>query len=216
MRLPQGRSMLAGITDRTGNFETVRAHLPSLCRFVLAEQVHGAGLASIEIPHAPIERVPGCDALVTSLPHVALVIQTADCLPLYAWDPVQQIAALAHVGWRGLAKELPIRLVSFLSTRYQSRPEHLRAAFGPAIRACCYEVGQEFEARFPSWIRREGTRRTMDLIGCATAQLQAAGIRAGRITDTGLCTACEPARWYSVRRGAQAEERLLSFIVIRS
>ncbi|MBI3087519.1 MAG: polyphenol oxidase family protein [Candidatus Omnitrophica bacterium] len=235
MRLPQGRVMLAGVTDRIGGFDALRAQLPSIRRFVLAEQVHGAGLTSIETPQPPLERIPGCDALTTSLPGAALVIQTADCLPLYVWDPGQQIAALAHVGWRGLAAQLPVRLVSFLGTRYQSRPERLRAAWGPAIRACCYEVGQEFDARFPAWIRHDGTRRTMDLIGCAAAQLRAAGIRAGRITDAGVCTACDSpgerrgvilserseskgdtARWHSVRRGAQPEERLLSFIAIRA
>lgn len=216
MPLPRGRRLFAGVTDRSGSLEALRAQAPFVRTFVLAEQVHGAGLASIETPRPSLQRIPGCDALVTSLSDTALVIQTADCLPLYVWDPVQQIAGVAHVGWRGLAKQLPGRLVGLLRTRYQSRPEDLRLAFGPAIRACCYEVGRELEERFPAWIRDDGGRRTMDLLGCAAAQLRAAGIRAGRIADAGLCTACDAARWHSVRRGARPEQRMLSFIVIRS
>lgn len=159
--------------------------------------------------------VAGCDALVTSRSHVALIIRTADCVPLYMWDAVKRVVGLAHVGWRGMVKALPMRLAAFLKDHYHSRPDDLWWGIGPAIRACCYEVGQEFEPRFGQFVRTaRGGRRTCDLAGVAIEQLRRCGMRMAQVLDAGVCTACHAERWFSVRREGDATGRLHSFIMI--
>ena len=88
-------------------------------------------------------------------------------------------------------------------------------AIGPGIRACCYEVGPEFESRFGSFVQVKGNRRTCDLIGAALAQLRRGGVAAASIIDCQQCTACNASRWFSIRREGQTTGRLLSFIAIR-
>jgi len=214
-RLPHGAPLIAGVTDRSGNLESLRTQVAFARGFVQAEQVHRTSLTAIDSPNPPVNPIPGCDGLTTRLPGLMLVIRTADCLPIVVWDPIQQVIGLAHVGWRGLASRLPMRLMSFLRHVYHSRPADLWVGIGPSIRACCYEVGKEFEERFGSFVTEMNGRLRCDLIGCATQQLLATGVRPSRLLDCGQCTACHPTRWYSVRRDGTTCGRLLSFVVIR-
>lgn len=207
--------VVAGITDRTGEPMAVLQELCKPAVTVRAEQVHGASIACIERRLEPEQVLAGCDALVTALPGVALFIRTADCLPLFFADPARGVIGLAHAGWRGLAADLPARMVAAFQHAYHSRPEDLRVAIGPAIRPCCYEVGAEFEERFSGFVRDEGGRRSCDLIGAATEQLRRAGVRPGQVLDTRHCTACERERWFSLRHEGQETGRMTSFIMVR-
>lgn len=207
-----GAGIDAGTADR-------RLDLPSLAarwapaHVAQAAQVHGAALAVI-MGRAGAAPAAGCDALLTADPGTVLTIRTADCVPIFLADPGQRVVALAHAGWRGIAAGLPSRLVAAAWQWLNARPERLRAAIGPAIRACCYEVGPEFDGRFGPFLARRGGRRTCDLAAAAVAQLRQAGVREAAIRDSGVCTRCEE-RWYSTRREGQATGRLLSFIRLR-
>src|SRR5450631_3900063 len=66
---------------------------------VHAEQPHGNRAQAVYTPLGI--RVPDVDALVTSVPKLPLVIRVADCGPVYFYDPVRQIIAVAHSGRRG-------------------------------------------------------------------------------------------------------------------
>lgn len=209
--LPSSQAVRAGLIDRTGRLEALRGRAGCARGYVEAEQVHGASLAAVE-GALPAGAVAGCDALVTQTPQLTLVVRSADCLPIFLWDPVRRVVGVAHAGWRGVAKQLPARLVAFVQRAYRSRPGELWLAIGPAIRACCYDVGPEFERPFGPFLRRQGGRVTCDLVACATQQLVRAGVPPGHILDTGCCTACETDRWFSLRKEGERGGRLHSFI----
>ena len=204
--------VMAGLADRhadvTQMIRTMRAS-----SMVEAEQVHGASIALIGRSRTS-GVIAGCDALVTDVPGLALLVRTADCLPIFVTDPRRGIVAIAHAGWRGLAVSLPARLIAALRHSAQSRPEELHVALGPAIHACCYEVGEECSARFGRFVREAHGRRTCDLIGFAIDQLLGSGVPRERIVDSGFCTACDTGRWYSVRREGSGTGRLTSCIMI--
>jgi len=182
--------------------------------WVQAEQVHGGSVAVVE-RRAPAEPIPGCDALLTRWSNTALLIRTADCLPLFVCDPTRGAVGLAHLGWRGLRADLPQRLVAAFQHAVHSDPQDLIVALGPGIRACCYEVGAEFSEWFGPFVRTEGGRRVCDLAGAAMQQVRCAGVPAARILDCQHCTACEIDRWHSIRREGSGAGRLLSFIALR-
>ena len=212
LRLSSSRTVRAGIVDRSGSPEVLRSRVRFAGGYVEAEQVHGASLAAVERSSSPPDAVSGCDALVTQTPDLGLVIRSADCLPIFLWDPIRRVVGVAHAGWRGVARQLPGRLVAFVQRHYRSRPRELWFAIGPSVRACCYEVGPEFEKPFGPFLQRQGGRLTCDLVACAMQQLIRAGVAAGRILDTGSCTACETDRWFSLRKEGERGGRLLSFI----
>lgn len=180
-----------------------------------ADQVHGGSVAIVERCEGVGPTVPGCDALLTRVPGLALTVRSADCLPIFFADPSRGVIGIAHVGWRGLAVSLPARVVSALHDAYHSQASELQVALGPAIRACCYEVGEEFTARFGSFVSDRGGRRTCDLIGATRAQLLSCGVRPDRIVDSGRCTACDTQQWFSLRREGPTTGRLTALIVMR-
>ena len=209
-----GPSVVASVTTRDVGLDELLRMLPAGVRTAAAEQVHGSSVAAIGPAAAGMPPVPGCDALVTGTAGLALLIRTADCLPLFVADPGRRVVGLAHAGWRGLAGELPARLIAAFRHLYQSRPEDLRAAIGPAIRSCCYEVGPEFAERFGPFVQECRGRRTCDLIGVARDQLRRCGLRPDRVMDSGQCTACGTTRWFSLRREGPATGRMVSFILL--
>jgi len=214
--------VFAGITDRTLDAraflgELGEGRLPAplnrRLRVVQAEQVHGASIAVVGPQTTIDDPIPGSDALLTREPELVLVVRTADCLPLVLSDPAGGTVGIAHAGWRGLRQQLAVRLIQAASLGCGSRPSDLWVTIGPAVRACCYEVGRDFPADFGPFVRQVNGRLVCDLVACATDQLLRAGVRRTRIRDAAACTACEGGRWYSVRRDGESTGRLLSFVV---
>jgi hypothetical protein len=110
-------------------------------------------LAGSPAPQPAGGRLPEGDALLTDQPGVLLSVRIADCLPVLLADPRRRAVGAVHAGWRGALARIIEKAVGEMRRLFGSQPEHLRAAFGPSIRACCYEVGQEvvdaFCGRFP-------------------------------------------------------------------
>lgn len=212
-RWPWRGPVAAGVIDRTATLENLSDQLGHPA-FIHAEQVHGASIASVACQPGAALTIPGCDGLTTHQQHTALLIRSADCLPIIAWDPIRHVAGVIHAGWRGLKQQLPMRLVACLRQEYQSHPEQLWVGIGPAIRECCFEVGEEFRGMFGAFVRTRGSRVTCDLIGVASDQLRRSGIKPSRIADSRCCTACHTDRWFSARKEGRGTGRLLSFVMV--
>ncbi len=182
---------------------------------VWAEQVHGAESALVASRDRGHERA-GCDALVTRDRGVPLAIRTADCTPLFLYDPQQQVIGLAHVGWRGLAADLPTRVIRYFAQHVQSDPQQLVAGLGPAIRKCCYEVGPEVRAQLPEDCEDHAGRTVLDIPSGILRRLARAGLLSAHVHDGALCTACHVEQCYSVRREGAQTGRLLSLLMLRA
>ncbi|MBI3020591.1 MAG: peptidoglycan editing factor PgeF [Candidatus Omnitrophica bacterium] len=210
-----GGRVVAGLTDRQTDFARMMRHLEPPLTTVAAGQVHGGSVAMVGRYADTMGTVTGCDALLTPTPGVMLLARTADCLPIFFADPSRGIVGIAHAGWRGLVACLPARVVATFRHAYHSAVDTLHVAVGPAIRACCYEVGPELVEWFKPFVQDRGGRRTCDLVGAARAQLAQCGVRPDRILDSQRCTACETQHWYSLRRDGPTTGRLTSFIMLR-
>src|SRR5579859_4851445 len=77
-----------------------------------AEQTHGNKVQAVYTPCAV--RIPGVDALSTSVPRLPLIVRVADCGPIFFYDPVQQVIALAHSGRRGTGGNIAGATISHL------------------------------------------------------------------------------------------------------
>lgn len=190
-------------------------------RATMARQQHGARVVratarGIVTPGAV--DYDECDGLWSDEPGEALLLVTADCLPIalarMGWaggSPDHPALALLHVGWRGLLEGIVDEGVVALraapggglgARNYGSVARApLRAAIGPGIGPCCYEVGDEVADRFraafgPTVL--EGRR--LDLPAAAELALRAAGV--AEIDRFDRCTACNPDLFFSHRRDA--------------
>jgi len=66
---------------------------------VILNQTHGDKIVVIDHQTPAITQIG--DGLITNIPGRALSIKTADCFPLFLYDPKQQVIGLIHVGWLG-------------------------------------------------------------------------------------------------------------------
>ncbi len=100
-----------------------------------------------QVNSVPRETLTG-DGLLTATPGLLLAIQTADCLPVILVDTKRRAVGVFHAGWRGTVKRIVEKGVGEMQRRFSSRPGDLKAAIGPGIHSCCYEVGEEVREKF--------------------------------------------------------------------
>jgi hypothetical protein len=164
----------------------------------MAWQRHGATVRRAD-PRGVV--TPGtvfehCDGLWSDAPAQAMVLLTADCLPIAlartngGWPAV----GILHAGWRGL-------LAGIATAAVQALGGELAAAIGPSIGPCCYEVGEEVAAPFREAFGDDVVRDSrLDLWTSAERALRAAGCE--RVDRYDLCTSCNPQLFFSHRRDA--------------
>jgi polyphenol oxidase len=114
---------------------------------ITLRQVHSDIIRFID---SPLKSPLVGDGLTTSTPGLLLAIQTADCLPIILVDPMHRAVGVFHAGWRGTLKRIVEKGVGEMRRLFDSRPHDIRAAIGPGIHGCCYEVGEEVRGKFES------------------------------------------------------------------
>jgi YfiH family protein len=150
-----------------------------------------------------------CDGLWSDKQGRAMLLLTADCLPIAIVRADRRPPALAilHAGWRGLLAGIAAAGVSALGGGF------LRAVIGPAIGPCCYEVGDDvampFREAFGGDVVRDGR---LDLWTSAERALRAAGVETVDRFD--LCTFCHPDRFFSHRRdrGRTGRQGVIAYV----
>ena len=177
------------------------------------KQVHGIAATTVRDPAPPglAENAGECDTLATDRPGVALVVQTADCVPILLAAP--RVVGAAHAGWRGSAQNVAASAVAALSS-LGAAPGTLRAWLGPSIGPCCYEVGGEVAAQFAGDFIRAGCGSSyrLDLRAVNVSQLEAAGVPGTSISVHPACTKCGGEGFASYRRDGEKAGRMIALI----
>ncbi len=178
-----------------------------------ARQVHGGRAAELRdsAPAGSALCAGECDALVTDQPGAALVVQTADCVPILLAAP--GMVGAAHAGWRGTAKNVAGEAVAALG-RLGANPAGIRAWLGPSIGPCCYEVGGEVAAQFAGDCVHAGCGGgyRLDLRAVNVAQLSASGVPREAIAVHPACTLCGGEGFASWRRDGARAGRMIALI----
>jgi polyphenol oxidase len=134
---------LGAVSRSRGAAKGAKAFWP----LITLRQVHSDMIRRVDsIPDEPLAG----DGLITVMPGVLLAIQTADCLPVMIVDTKRRAVGVFHAGWRGTVKRIVEKGVGEMVRCFGSRTKDMRAAIGPGIQGCCYEVGEEVRTKFES------------------------------------------------------------------
>ena len=128
---------------------------------ITLRQIHSDLIRCVDaVPDGPLTG----DGLITATPHLLLAIQTADCLPVILVDTRRHAVGVFHAGWRGTVQRIVEKGIGEMNRCFGTRPRDLKAAIGPGIQGCCYEVGEEVRIRFESQFEYGGKlfRETKD------------------------------------------------------
>jgi YfiH family protein len=171
-------------------------------------QVHGADVRHVLDAEDAKADTLNFDALVTRAPDILIGVKTADCVPIVMGDARTGGCAAVHAGWRGTLAAIAPRAIERMGKEFDTRPEDIRAAIGPAAGGCCYEVGPEVIDAFTGASPNSGHLFTATQNGHARIDLQkanheqliAAGLRAERIHTAPFCTICRTDLFFSYRK----------------
>lgn len=186
-----------------------------LSKVVNIRQVHGKGIvvATAE-KYKKDDSIPQADAIVTKDADVPIAVRTADCLPIFIFDPKQKAIGIVHAGWRSSQKRIAEETLKKMKAKFKTRPEDVKVAFGPALQNCCYEVTEEFLDYFPKEIKRQGEKFYLDLNLANRHQLIGAGVLPRNIFDCKACTFCGK-NYFSYRKNKEKAGRMLSLIMLK-
>lgn len=154
--------------------------------------------------------VADCDGVITDHDSLILLLQTADCVPVFMADTQGRFRGLIHAGWRGLRQHIVSHAAELMKDRGVPADE-LIIATGPSICRECYNVGDDVAKYFPDHIGLYSHRMTLDLQGIVRDQLLESGIPRKNILLTKRCTLCHTQRYVSYRLN-QTHNRLLSIL----
>ena len=195
--------------------------------FVCGKQVHGNNVHIASIEDARPAFGPGelieADGYVTNVVDLPLAIFTADCVPVLMEDPLAGVVGAIHCGWRSTVADIMKSAVdAFISLG--SSPENIRMAIGPAIRRCCFEVGEEVieavvnligEGHEDLYNLKDNGKYMLDLSEVVKARFIQLGLGQDNMEIVGECTLCHPDLYYSHRYGGPTRGSLASAICLK-
>ncbi len=177
----------------------------------------------VQISELPEEAINETDALVSNKTGICLCVQTADCVPILLFDPVEKVVSAIHAGWRGTVGKIVANAVNRMVLDYGSLPENIRAAIGPSISPEIYEVGDEVvEAAKKSipnvaqTLRKNASDKFHFNLWEANRQLLlSCGLATENIEILGECSFMEEEKYYSARRDGVETGRMVSGMILK-
>ena len=213
---------------RTPDAEAVRENFRRAARaldiafekLVVCHYCHGSNIETARTEHHGMgitreNTLPFCDGLMVVDADTAAVTLHGDCGAIFFADRQGRAAGVCHSGWRGTAMGIAAKAVAAMCREFGCDPAGIRAAIGPCIGLCCFEVGPEVPeamrnalgADAEPFFEPRGEKYHVDLKGLNRLWLERAGL--SEIDVCPDCTRCQPERFWSHRavgnqRGSQA------------
>ena len=143
----RNRAVFAAAVTQSAEQRAPRSSKQGDWPLVMLRQIHSDVIHCAAKPSkGPL---PG-DGLITRLPGILLAVMTADCFPVILVDPKHRAVGVFHAGWRGTLARIVEKGIGEMRKHFGTRAADIKAAIGPGIRGCCYQVGQDLKDKFES------------------------------------------------------------------
>ncbi|MCU0619911.1 MAG: polyphenol oxidase family protein [Gemmatimonadales bacterium] len=197
------------VGDVMRRWQALRASESCLRAAVLGTQVHGTRVAWHEGGLTGWTQLDGVDGHATDRSGLMLCVTVADCIPVYLLAPSHGGLALLHAGWRGIAGGILERGVEVLSSRVRCEPFDIVMHCGVGISGEQYEVGREVMDGLGEAAPEPGPWR-VDLRAVLARRGAALGL--GEVTVSDHCSARDAGRFFSHRRSAGRDGRMVAYL----
>ena len=185
------------------------------------QQVHSDKIVIVDPKIHNFDNPPECDALMTNLPNIPLMVMVADCTPVLFYDPKQRVIAVAHAGRAGALQGIVPKTITKMQREYNSDLDDIMIVLGPSIGVCCYEVNRKIVEK----VTKEGYglatvytkgQYYLDVNAIIKEQLRNLNISDERVEDLGICNACENKTFFSYRADRQKTGRFSGIIMLEA
>ena len=184
---------------------------------------HGDKILPLHDDKIPSE-MPYAAGIMTYVKNVPLSIFYADCTGIFILDPVKEVIALVHAGWRGTLKAIALKTVKAMNREYGTNPKDCVSAICPSIGPCCFEVTEDtadlflnsFNSYYPQsflkdlslCISKNNKGYFVNLWNLNKIQLLCAGLKSDNIVSSNICTSCHNDLFFSYRKENRVTGRM--------
>lgn len=164
------------------------------------------------------------DGFVTDKKNKVLMLGFADCTPLLFYDPIKNVIANTHSGWKGTLQTIGLRTVEKMKKEYDCKPEDIICCIGPHIRKCHFEVEKDVKDLFYNKFKdlegideiirhNEGNNKYyIDTAKINKQTLLNVGLKEENIIDSNICTVCDSDICHSFRAEKELSGRAVTII----
>ncbi|MBN2158210.1 MAG: laccase domain-containing protein [Spirochaetes bacterium] len=171
-------------------------------KILTLDQLHGDNILIVnEVPQACGLIYGEADGLLTAHSGICLVIRTADCVPVFAYDPSARVMGAVHSGWRGTRLAIARKLVREMHRLYGSSYADIQVHILPSIGPSFYRVGGDVAELFPDDIAAREGGLYLDLWQNIERSLREEGIPQGNIFNGRMCVLEMNNEFFSHRGG---------------
>ena len=164
-------------------------------------------------PDFNLEEYSKTDALITDKKGYILSTTNADCILMIFYDPVKNVIANVHSGWKGTVKRISIKTIEKMVKEYNSNVEDIICCICPSIRKCHFEVEsdvkdifvkefsdiEEIKSRNIIEEKIEKGKWYIDTVEINKVIMLKKGLKEENIIDSNICSVCESDLIHSYR-----------------
>lgn len=136
-----------------------RKHLAALLDvrlddFVCAEQTHRDQFYHVTAQdrgrgaYTTADAIRDTDALFTTEQNILLGVFTADCVPVFFYEPTAGVIGVIHSGWRGTVQEITPKTLTAVSEQFAVKPDNFYVQIGLALSQKRFEVDRDVYEAF--------------------------------------------------------------------
>ena len=189
------KRLVKGIQKHTNNVKTV------------SEKINK------DTPDFRCKEYENVDGLITNKNKLILASTSADCISLLFFDPVKEVIANVHSGWKGTLQRISVKTVEKMVNEFNCNPEDIIVCICPSIRKCHFEVEKNVKDMFEKEFQDLGEENLKEIIEEKVLDkkwnidtvfineiiLEREGIKKENILDSKICTMCNPGILHSYR-----------------
>ena len=159
--------------------------------------------------------IEGVDGFCTNKSNIATIITFADCIPVMVYDPVLNVYANIHSGWKGVCNHIAVKGISKIEKEYGSKAQNLIVCIGPNISKQNFLVNDDlveiYSGIFDEYIKKydiisetdlsndKGKQYRIDNNLLLELMLKDAGILEENIFNCNICTVSDSEDFHSRR-----------------
>lgn len=148
------------------------------------------------------------DGYITNQNNIASLVTTADCNSIIIYDPINNIVANVHSGWKGTINKIYVNAINLMVNKFNSNIKDLIFCIGPSIKKCCFTSKEEdFKNKFTNiwedkdkyiYYEENGTFH-IDLSYVIKKDVLNMGLKEENISICNICTLCSHDDFFSYR-----------------
>tara|TARA_Y100001960_G_C14361776_1_gene674687 strand:- start:37 stop:732 length:696 start_codon:yes stop_codon:yes gene_type:complete len=148
-------------------------------------QKHSSNVKYISKPR----KYNNLDGLVTHIDNnIVLIIQTADCIPIFLFDKKQKIIGLVHSGWKGTSQSI-IKNAINIFIKNKSNPSDILVYLGPSIKSMSYEIKDDVATFFSKlYLNKIGGKLYLSIQDKVIDDLLSMNVKKKNIINSDVCT----------------------------